>query len=145
MKPIVVDCSASGPWFLADEQSANAEALLRQVLRRNFVLVQPSLWHYEVTNMLCLARRRKRITQEQLIEVLAVLQALPVSWAALGSAPPHEILDFAARHHLTAYDAAYLCVARSHDAMLITADTDLLALRSCYPWVRSLTDIPCVA
>jgi predicted nucleic acid-binding protein len=80
------------------------------------------------SNALGLAERRKRITQEGIVAFLETLRRLPIQierreaiwlWQAT--------LPLAREHRLTAYDAAYLDLARREQLSLATLDHDLQA------------------
>ena len=85
----------------------------------------PALWPFEVANALAVADRRQRITQEGIVEFLETLQRLPIQierrealwfWQA--------VLPLTRQHRLSAYDAAYLELAK-REKMQST------------PWLRS--------
>ena len=50
------------------------------------------------------------------------------------------ILETALRHRLSAYDACYLALADARGVGLVTADSDLVALRKVFPWVVPLDE-----
>lgn len=120
----VVDASVSAAWFLPQEATAQTEAAL-QATTTQAVWV-PSLWLLEVGNLLLSAQRRKRITADKRRELAAAASELrlevdrePVTIAALD--------ELAARHGLSAYDAAYLELAIRRRLPLATLDEALLA------------------
>lgn len=121
----VIDASATLPWRFEDEATLWTEALLDRINSGEEALV-PSHWPLEVTNGLLMSVRRGRITRaqaESFIENLAVLSIRiePVSSAEQLPA----ILALAEQHRLTAYDAAYLELARRVRLPLATLDRDL--------------------
>ena len=86
----------------------------------------PALWLLEIGNLLLSAQRRKRITSEKRRELAAAAAALrirvdrePVLITTLD--------EIAARHALTAYDAAYLELALRRSLPLATQDSALTA------------------
>ena len=120
----VVDASVSAAWLLPDEATAATEAaLLATATHDAWVL---ALWLLEVGNLLLNAQRRKRIGADKRIALVAAAAALrlkvdrePVSLVTLDA--------LAARHGLTAYDAADLELALRRGLPLATLDADLLA------------------
>jgi predicted nucleic acid-binding protein len=119
----VVDASVSAAWFLPQEATAQTEAAL-QATTTHEVWV-PALWLLEVGNLLLSAQRRKRITADKRRELVAAASALllqvdrePVAITALD--------ELAARHGLSAYDAAYLELAIRRRLPLATLDEALL-------------------
>ena len=120
----VVDASVSAAWFLPDEANPRTEAALQATATHNVWV--PALWLLEVGNLLLRAQRRKRITAEKRRELAAAASVLrlkvdrePVGIAALD--------EIAARHGLTAYDAAYLELALRRGLALATQDDALIA------------------
>jgi len=86
------------------------------------------LWPFEIANALALAERRKRITQDGIAAFVATLRRLPIQverrealwvWQAT--------ITLAREHRLTAYDAAYLDLARREQLSLATQDHELRA------------------
>jgi len=82
------------------------------------------LWH-EVRNVLMMARRRKRIAFETVLEGMAVLRRLRINITV--PADDGLILSLAERRNLTAYDAAYLALAIERQVSLATLDKRLMA------------------
>jgi predicted nucleic acid-binding protein len=119
----VVDASVSAAWFLPQEATARTEAALQATTTHDVWV--PALWLLEVGNLLLSAQRRKRITADKRRELATAAAGLrlevdrePVTITAL-----HEL---AARHGLSAYDAAYLELAIRRRLPLATLDEALL-------------------
>ena len=91
------------------------------------VAVVPSLWAYEVGNVLLLGERRKRSNAVETSRWVAMLMALPIE---LDAAAPRQVLDavlpVARSHDLTVYDAAYLELALRRGLRLASLDDKLL-------------------
>jgi predicted nucleic acid-binding protein len=121
----VVDASVALKWFLADEDARDGSlALLRSISGANRPVV-PWLWFYEIGNALTVAVRRKRITLEQLNEILEMLEQMPI---AIDSADRIQLLrlpHLARKHGLTTYDAAYLDLALRENLPVATPDEAL--------------------
>lgn len=120
----VVDASISAAWFLPDEATADTEAALHATVTHDVWV--PALWLLETGNLLLSAQRRKRITADKRRELVAAATALrikvdrePVAIVALD--------ELAARHGLSAYDAAYLELAIRRGLPLATQDGHLRA------------------
>jgi predicted nucleic acid-binding protein len=120
--PIVVDASLTAAWFFDDEASAPTDVLLRRVLDEGAWV--PPLWVYEVANVLIIAERRSRLTQSQVTRASALLDQLPIRVGA-GQADRSSLLATARQANLTAYDAAYLMLAKGLGLPLATLDKDL--------------------
>ena len=120
----IVDASISAAWFLPDEATKQTEAMLHATATHEVWV--PALWLLEVGNLLLSAQRRTRRTADKRRELAAAATALrikvdrePVAIRALD--------DIAARHGLTAYDAAYLELALRRGLPLGTLDGALIA------------------
>lgn len=124
VRSFVVDASISAAWFLPDEATPSTEAAL-QATATHEVWV-PALWLLEVGNLLLSAQRRKRITAEKRRELAAAAAALRIK---VDREPvPIPVMDeLAARHALSAYDAAYLELAIRRSLPLATLDGALTA------------------
>lgn len=129
MRMSVVDASFAGAWILPDESSDAADALLREALNGKRELCVPFLWHYEICNLLTMAKRRGRIQDEHVERAVHLLQHVPMKCHDHQEVlAQRRILIFADRFSLSAYDAAYLeladrlqCALHSSDARLKTA------------------------
>src|SRR5688572_20528555 len=107
------------PWYLQDERTPASERLFAHLSRIDFWL--PSLWRLEFVNALNLARRRDRIDTAAYRAALEHAETLPLK---VDEHEPtlREIAELATRHSLTAYDAAYLELARRRGLPLATLD-----------------------
>ncbi|MDR7510941.1 MAG: type II toxin-antitoxin system VapC family toxin [Armatimonadota bacterium] len=122
MSPLVVDASVAATWLLDDESDARAEAAL--ALLEQVPGVVPQLWHFEMRNILLVAWRRGRISDQGLAERVAALAELPLSTDAAPDLA--AALDLAARHGLSFYDGLYLEAARRLGATLASLDQALV-------------------
>jgi len=137
-REIVIDCSVSGAWVLEDERTEHSERLLSHVLSGELRLVQPELWRYEMLNVLRTAVVRKRMTDRAAKRALLSLRSIPVEIVSAEAQGQAEILTSALELKLSAYDAAYLSLARLRGSDLVSADRGLLRLRPRFPWIRPL-------
>ncbi len=118
----VLDASITACWAFADEDHGDATTAFD--LLRSEEAVVPSLWWFEVRNILIVNERRGRIAEPDTAKFLAALTALPIR---LDREPDPDVLMRLARtYRLSAYDAAYLELAERERLPLFTLDTDLL-------------------
>jgi predicted nucleic acid-binding protein len=117
----VVDASIAGAWFLPDEHSAPAETLLKRL--RETVAPVPSLFWHEVRSLALTAERRARLAPGEAALALGRLRQLPLEDAGPGE--DAVVLALAKTHRLSAYDAAYLALARERALPLATLDRRL--------------------
>lgn len=120
----VLDCSLTMTWCFPDEATSLTRSALKG-LKSSTALV-PSLWPYEVGNILVVAQRRNRISRAQCENFLALLAQLPIT---ISSAPNlnsiTHITDIARDYALSVYDAAYLELSLRHGAPIATLDKAL--------------------
>jgi predicted nucleic acid-binding protein len=123
---LVLDASIALGWCFPDEATVTTESLLGQV--RDEGALVPEIWRFEVANVVVSAQRAKRIDADRSAEFFRLLDALPIradtQAASRAFGPIYEL----ARHEgLTAYDAAYLDLARWRGLPLATKDKELSA------------------
>ena len=122
----VLDASLTLAWCFKDESTAYSRQVLALLSSTHAEV--PPLWTYEVANVLAMSERRQRITNLGSEEFLEALSALDIRID--GNTPSiigKALLPLARRYGLTAYDAAYLEVAKRKVLSLATLDKDLIA------------------
>ena len=125
MKSFVLDVSACMPWCCEDETTPASEQILEWATEGSELHV-PSLWVWEILNVVGVTIRRRRITAGRGTEFLALLATLDVKIDHPPQVRDLPRLHFlAGSHHLTAYDAAYLDLAKRLSLPLATRDGDL--------------------
>jgi predicted nucleic acid-binding protein len=85
--------------------------------------VVPSLWWFEVRNILIVNERRRRITESGTASFLLNLSLLRLRTDR--SPDENAVLRLARAHRLSVYDAAYLELAQREGLPLATLDADL--------------------
>ncbi len=121
----VLDCSVTMAWCFDDETTEYSETILES-LRVKSALV-PVIWPLEVTNVLLMAMKRRRVTTVKAAVFLDSLNDLPIKLA--NSKPLNSMMSIFELGHeqkLTSYDAAYLELALAHNIPLATMDKDLM-------------------
>ena len=122
MSGFVPDCSVTMAWLFEDEAEPATDVLLDRAARGGAAV--PSLWHYEVANVLIQAERRGRIPAGRVAGLLQLLRRLPIETHPA----PQEwvgVVELAAGFRLSAYDAAYLHLAEHLALPLATRDRAL--------------------
>lgn len=124
MKLCIVDASVIGPMILPDEAAAMPSGLM-SVMVEGRALV-PQHWRLEVLNLARMALRRRRISHQRLEQTMELMSQYRIhvdegtnihAWGAC--------MMFAERYELTAYDAAYIELAKRTGAPLMTLDKAL--------------------
>ena len=123
-RKLVVDASIALAWSLQDGPAKlSNDALLHAHKYGAFV---PTLWIYEVSNVLTLLVRRKRIDRNRAITIGEALDALDITTVSPDGEPwRRATTELAERFTLTIYDASYLQLAIASGAALATADKSL--------------------
>ncbi|MCH9651148.1 MAG: type II toxin-antitoxin system VapC family toxin [Deltaproteobacteria bacterium] len=118
---LVVDPSAILGLVLDGEAADFGDLVLEKIERDG--ACAPSIFWYEIRNVLVVNERRRRITPEKTAVFLAALQDLPIEI----DAHPSElsVLQLARAQGLTVYDAAYLDLASRRGVALATLDNKL--------------------
>ncbi len=122
---IVIDASFVASLFLPDEASEQTASLAKTLGPND--ATAPSLLQLEVTNILLMAQRRKRITGVQLKQLSDAFEKFPVSYQpALTADQRATVLRSAEKHNLTAYDATYLELCMRLGLRLASLDAALV-------------------
>jgi predicted nucleic acid-binding protein len=121
----VVDSSVTMAWCFEDETTEYTESVLTK-LSKGAAAAVPTIWPYEVTNVLIFAERQKRIPQSKVVQFLKELQSFDITIDPQNPARIfHDVLSVAKIHKLTAYDAAYLELALREGLPIATLDVSL--------------------
>jgi predicted nucleic acid-binding protein len=124
MTPIVLDASCMLAAFLPDEMIGGAADIVEVALTTGAIV--PAIWRLEVVNGTLQAHRRGRFDADVLQTLLGEFAKIVVTIDQDGaSAPWGPVADLARKHHLSAYDASYLELARRRGLPLATLDTKL--------------------
>ena len=121
--PFVLDASIPAAWALQDEEDPRADAAFVRMKKEEAVV--PSLWWFEIRNILVVNERRKRITESDTGVFLRDLTGLRVR---VDQEPEESVvLRLARTHGLSVYDASYLELALREAIPLATLDAQLIA------------------
>lgn len=120
----VLDCSVAISWCLVDENNSTANAILAMMPDAEAFV--PGIWSLEIANVLLVAERRNRMTQEQSSEAITLLQSLLIQVdTATDANALGATLTLGRQEGLAAYDAAYLELALRLGLPLATVDQRL--------------------
>jgi predicted nucleic acid-binding protein len=118
---VVVDCSIAAAWALVDERTVWTSASLKAATKEGAAV--PSLFWFELRNILIMNERRGRIERGQITRFLRDVDSLlEVDFSPVSSG----VLDLARTHGLTVYDASYLELANRRRLALCTLDGQLV-------------------
>jgi predicted nucleic acid-binding protein len=113
-------------WFLTDEADRNYSIAVFDALGSREILV-PSLWIYEVSNVLLVAHRRSRIPKERIEDILQIVIGFNLRIDAVTAGLALDLSRLGLQYGLTVYDAAYLDLAIRVGAPIATKDKALLS------------------
>ena len=123
LKEFVLDASITLSWAFPNELSSAATiagALLEDHFGHALVTV---LWWFEVRNGLIANERRGRINETGTARFLNALRGLSIT--LVPERDEQGLLRLARSYRLTAYDAAYIAVAKARNIPLATLDRAL--------------------
>jgi len=117
----VIDASVVASWLLPDEAMGEALAIYERLpLEAAYV---PTLWDFEIRNILIVNERRGRINSQAVDAALGLLADLNIRRDA--ETDWDMAVSFSRQFSLTIYDAAYLELAVRIDLPLATFDKAL--------------------
>lgn len=122
----VLDCSVTMAWCFEDEVCDYTETALDLLDDKG--AIAPAIWPLEVTNVLLMASKRKRLPPAKAAAFIDRLSDLPIYVAnskALSSVS--SILNLGHELDITSYDASYLELAMTKNLPLATLDKKLIA------------------
>lgn len=120
---LVVDASVAACWLFDDESDPRCDAALAALADVSGLV--PQLWHYEMRNLLLVAHRRSRITEEGMTARIAALRDLPLETDT--DPDLDQAMALAHMHRLSFYDALYLELVQRREAKLASLDARLIA------------------
>ncbi len=124
---LVVDTSFVAALFLPDEQSENIESILKDAAGGHEIITTSLFW-YEISNVLTVAVKHKRLSYNQVRQVLSLIGNIGMTTdTACGVGYSRELTDIASRYELSAYDAGYLELAIRIRGRIATLDLSLTA------------------
>jgi predicted nucleic acid-binding protein len=120
---VVVDSSVIVAALSPDEKSDKALLDLRAAAAQG--MLAPSLLMYELANVIVTKRRRGGLDADDHARLNAEVANLPVELIELNGADSADLAVLALDLNLSAYDAAYVQLARQRSASLLTLDRRL--------------------
>jgi len=126
-KVLVLDATVAVKWF-TNEPLRDKALLIRDKYVKGLVdLIAPGLLFYEVANAL---RYNPRFGVEEVKNALKALENLGISLYGFEGQLRDTSIELAYRFGITVYDAAYVALAVIQDAVLYTADKEVVAKTS---------------
>ena len=126
MKKFVVDASVCLKWVFEEEDSEKARIIQKDFQDNKILLVVPNLWEYEIVSALSSGLRRKKITFSQAKLFLKTLMQAKPEIVTISNLLD-ECLENTKKYDLSAYDSAYVTLAKEDKMVFISADNKLVS------------------
>ena len=126
MNKFVIDCSATMSLFLPDENDTNYTNIIHKQLE-NKDCIAPSIWRYEIANVLLSCKKRNRLDDKQINEIANLIYKLPID---VENNNLHfiynNVFNIASLNELSIYDASYIELAIRFNCSIATLDKKLI-------------------
>jgi predicted nucleic acid-binding protein len=120
--PIVLDASAAVALIRREPAAPALAEILHASAREAVRLLAPEAFWLEIANVLV---RRHGLPPSEVVEALREMDDLGIDTVRFDRPLLLVAIDLQARFGLSAYDAAYLALAETEDARLLTLDRQL--------------------
>lgn len=121
----ILDCSFCASLFLPDEESERVKKIFYEINEEDEIFV-PLLWWYEMSNVLSVAIKRKRLKYADALNINRLLSSFNfITDSVYGNMYSEKILELTQRYTLSVYDAAYLELSMRKQGALGTLNKEL--------------------
>ena len=121
----VVDNSIVMSWCFKDETNQYADIVLERLSEATAFV--PSIWPFEVVNVLLVAERKRRLSKADSVRFITLLSQLPI---IVEHERPERImadlLPLSRANNLSSYDASYLDLSMRKGIPIANLDTRLI-------------------
>lgn len=117
-KLIVIDASVALKWFVIEPDTDKA-LQLRDQLETQYNPIVPSLFYYEISNLL---RYKKEFGINDVQQVLDALDKFQFKFEEFRGEFAKKSINIAYMYGITVYDASYVALSDLANTVLITAD-----------------------
>ena len=143
VEKIVIDSSVALKWYLPEEDNADeADRVAVNFFNGKTELFVPTLFDYEIINVIKVAVTRNRISDVEAQAAIARFELLKIhrqDFFPLQSRAFQLALDY----QRSVYDASYLALAEAQGLDFYTGDKRLYnAVSGTFPWVKWIGDYP---
>jgi predicted nucleic acid-binding protein len=118
---IIIDASVVLKWFLLEPDTDKALSL-REQLKSQYIPIVPSLFYYEISNVL---RYKKEFGIKDVLQAIQSLDNFQFKFEPFTGDFAKKTVEIAFIYGITIYDASYVALSEILSADLITADEKL--------------------
>lgn len=136
-KVLVLDASVAVKWFNVEPFRDKALLIRDKYVRGEVDLIAPCLLFFEVANAL---RYNPRFGIEEVKSALAALEDLGITIHDLRGELKFFAVEAAYRYGITFFDSSYVALAMMENAVLYTADKEVVA-KTMLPNVKHLAEL----
>lgn len=133
---LVVDTSVAAKWYLTGELEEEAQEILDAGQRGEVLLLAPESVEPELWNVLWQRHRRGELSPEEVRGHWSKFREVPVFLTDVRQLMPPAV-EVALRSGCIVYDALFVALADAEDAVVVTADEQLLRPLERTPLLRS--------
>ncbi|OIO15363.1 hypothetical protein COV53_03045 [Candidatus Gottesmanbacteria bacterium CG11_big_fil_rev_8_21_14_0_20_37_11] len=125
---IIIDASVVLKWIPGEKETEVTQARKTYKLLKEKIIqvIAPSFLLLEVSNIL-FKKRKARV--EIVSRAIQRLRACGIQYQDFRIDVVNEVIKLMSKYNITAYDAIYLSLAKTHKAKLLTFDKELLKIR----------------
>lgn len=138
---VVIDASVALKWQFKDElETDQAIQMLSDLIEGKIGLISPSLFAYEIVNAIHIAIVRERIPEEEGLDAINDILTVGVKLVEFTDLV-EGTFKLTKTYNRSAYDCAYLALARKEGCTMYTADRRLFnALKSNIKSIKWIGD-----
>lgn len=126
MNKFVIDCSTTMSLFLPDEKNPDYANIIHNQLKNKDCIV-PSIWCYEIANVLLSCKKRNRLDDKQINKIANLIYKLPIDIENNNLHFIHDnVFNIASLNELSIYDASYIELAIRFNCSIATLDKKLI-------------------
>ena len=127
MNKVILDNSIIVKWYLKDEEyNTEAEKIFSDLRNKKIILVEPLLVYYEFNNVINIALKRKRLSQDDALKSLSSFSSLPIIQYRFLEEHYIHIFENAIKLNISSYDSVYITLSEYMNLPFFTVDKVLI-------------------
>ena len=127
MNKVILDNSIIVKWYLKDEEyNTEAEKIFSDLRNKKIILVEPLLEYYEFNNVINIALKRKRLSQDDALKSLSSFSSLPIIQYSFLEEHYIHIFENTIKLNISSYDSVYITLSEYMNLPFFTVDKVLI-------------------